>query len=84
MPPSTGTGRAGKWQATQQLPAQRFELKAAECRQIADKAQGAESRQMYLQLARSYEEAAARENEQDDPGNKVRVPQQQTATSESP
>jgi len=38
----------------------RFELKAAECRQLADKASTAESRQMYLQLALSYEEMAAR------------------------
>ena len=44
----------------QQSPAQRFSLKDAECRQI-DKAQGAESRQMYLQLALSYEELAAGE-----------------------
>jgi hypothetical protein len=43
--------------------AQRFELKAVECRQIANNAQNGESRQMYLQLALSYEEAAARENE---------------------
>jgi hypothetical protein len=50
---------------TQQLPAQRFEFKAAVCRRIADNAQSAETRQMYLQLAVSYEEATAGECEKE-------------------
>jgi len=59
----------------------RFELKAAECRQIANNAQTAESRQMYLRLALSYEELAAHENQRDDPGKKERPSLPQTAHS---
>ena len=33
----------------------RFEQKAAECRQLADNAQRAETRQIYVRLVRSYE-----------------------------
>ena len=58
----------------QRWPAQRFEFKAAECRRIADKAQSAESRQMYLQLALSYEEMAARGKRAGTPRNKGRAP----------
>jgi hypothetical protein len=61
--------------ASQAQRAQRFEVKAAVCRRIADNAQSAETRQMYLQLAVSYEEAAAGESE------KERSPPPQTARS---
>jgi hypothetical protein len=36
----------------------RFGLKAAECRQLADNAQHSKTRQIHLQLARSYEQLA--------------------------
>jgi len=54
---------ANKGQPPHSAPsrARRFELKAAECRQIANNAKNAETRQMYIQLALSYEELAAHE-----------------------
>jgi len=48
--------------------ARRFDLKAAECRQLADNAQHPQTRQIYIRLALSYERLAehAKENERHD------------------
>jgi hypothetical protein len=48
---------------------QRFEMKAAECRQLGENAIGEETRQIYIRLAETYERLAeqAARNESDPP-----------------
>jgi len=45
--------------------ARRFDLKAAECRQLADNAQNHQTRQIYIRLALSYERLAAHAEQND-------------------